>query len=82
MAATTDKPTLQQIRWTQQGLTSQALAQAAGVPLRIEYLMEIGAWVSRQEAEKVLVALSQIAGHKYTLENVEGIRLRENILPR
>lgn len=40
------------------GVTSQVLAEKAGVPLRIPYLMEIGCPVSQNDAAKVLRALS------------------------
>jgi hypothetical protein len=64
-----EKPTLLQVR-RDKGLQSKVLADAAGVPLRIEYQAEIGAFVSRDEAERLLHALSSLTGERYTLENV------------
>lgn len=52
-------------------ITSQELASAAGVPLYIEYLMEIGGRVDSQTAKQVLEAFSNLVGKTYTLENVE-----------
>ena len=40
-------------------------------PLRQEYLMEIGAVVSREDALEILHALSTLSGQSYTLENVD-----------
>ena len=46
------------------GITAQDVAQMAGVPLRIPYLMEIGCPVSQEDAAKVLQALSLLTnGH-------------------
>jgi transcriptional regulator with XRE-family HTH domain len=46
------------------GMTAQELAEMAGVPLRVEYLMEIGCPVSQNDAAKVLQALSTLTnGH-------------------
>ncbi|HEY4034336.1 MAG TPA: hypothetical protein VGL94_10270 [Ktedonobacteraceae bacterium] len=49
------------------GVTAQDLAEMAGVPLRIEYLMEIGCPVSQNDAVKVMRALSALtSGHPLT----------------
>jgi transcriptional regulator with XRE-family HTH domain len=50
---------IKQIR-QQYGLTAQQLAEKAGVPLRVLYLMEIGCPVSTDDARKVLQALSAL----------------------
>ena len=50
----------------EKGLTSQAVADAAGVPLREEYLFEIGGVVSDEIKQKVLTAF-----HKLTGQSVE-----------
>lgn len=52
-------------------ITSQKLASVAGVPLHMEYLMEIGGLVDSQTAKQVLEAFSNLVGKTYTLENVE-----------
>ena len=52
------------------GLTAGYLAQQAGVPLRVEYLCEIGGWVDEEDARKVLNALSASTGAYYSLETV------------
>lgn len=64
-----DLPTLMQVR-REHDLTSQQLAQAAGVPLFVEYRAEIGAAVTGEEAEKLLRALSRLTGQHYTQEQV------------
>jgi hypothetical protein len=63
-------PTLQALR-RKTPLTAREVAEAAGVPLRIEYVMEIGGVVSQQEAEKVLAAFSRLTGETYSLTNVQ-----------
>ena len=69
-------PTLQALR-RKTPLTAREVAEAAGVPLRVEYLMEIGALVSQQDAEKVLVAFSHLTGEPYSLKNVQ-VHLAQN----
>jgi transcriptional regulator with XRE-family HTH domain len=39
------------------GVTAQDLAEMAGVPLRVAYLMEIGCPVSRNDATRIMQAL-------------------------
>jgi len=63
------KATIKDIRQSH-GLTAQRIAEMAGVPLRVEYLMEIGCPVSKDDARKVLLALSSLTGDKSTLANV------------
>jgi len=62
-------PTLQALRRKTQ-LSSREVAEAAGVPLRIEYVMEIGGVVDQEDAEKVLAAFSRLTGHEYSLKTV------------
>ena len=63
-------------------LTSAQLAEAAGVPLRVVYLCEIGGLVEEEEARKVLKALSRLTGKVYTLETIElNIKEREAYEP-
>lgn len=67
---TKQRPSLMEVR-QQHHLSSRELAVAAGVPLRIEYLMEIGGRVSREHATQILGALSEMVGRRYDLHNVE-----------
>ena len=48
--------TIKEIR-QRHGITAQNLAERAGVPLRVEYLMEIGCPVSQIDAAKIMQAL-------------------------
>jgi transcriptional regulator with XRE-family HTH domain len=48
--------TIKEIR-QRHGITAQDLAAQAGVPLRVEYLMEIGCPVSQIDATKIMHAL-------------------------
>jgi hypothetical protein len=52
-------------------LTSRQVSEAAGVPLRVEYLAEIGGRVEEAEAILLLAALSKLTGKQYTLQNVQ-----------
>ena len=63
------KATIKDIR-QRHGLTAERIAQMAGVPLRVEYLMEIGCPVSKDDARKVLLALSSLTGDRSVLANV------------
>jgi hypothetical protein len=74
-----EKPTLMQIR-RDHGLQSSKLANVAGVPLRIEYQAEIGALIYRNDAEKILHALSSLTGMQYGLENV-SIQVKSGVMP-
>lgn len=58
-------------------MTSREVADEAGVALRIEYLMEIGGAVCAADATKVFRALSKLTGQNYTIENVEGVCIKE-----
>ena len=48
--------TIKEIR-QRHGITAQDLAEQAGVPLRVEYLMEIGCPISQMDATKIMHAL-------------------------
>jgi transcriptional regulator with XRE-family HTH domain len=48
--------TIKEIR-QRHGITAQDLAERAGVPLRVEYLMEIGCPISQVDAAKIMQAL-------------------------
>ena len=65
-----DLPTLQALR-RKHALTSRQLAEAVGVPLRVEYLMEIGGVVEQTDAEQILEALSHLTGERYSLNTVQ-----------
>ena len=69
-------PTLQEVR-REHGLTSRALADEAGVPLRIEYLMEIGGTVSHADAQRVLQALFRLTHTRYTARELRGLCIRD-----
>jgi hypothetical protein len=63
------KETIKQIR-QRYDLTAQRVAEIANVPLRVEYLMEIGCPVSMEEAQRIIQALSALTGNRFTLRNV------------
>jgi predicted transcriptional regulator len=65
----TKKPTLLSLRQHTQ-ITTQELAQQAGVSLTEAYVVEIGGFADRAIAEKVLRAFSQLSGTPYTLDDV------------
>jgi hypothetical protein len=71
------KPHIRDIR-RQYGLTSRTVADAAGLDLYTEYLLEIGGLVSNREVELVLQALSRLTGEQFTRENVRGLGLSAN----
>ena len=54
---------IKQIR-QQYNLTAQQVAEMAGVPLRVEYLMEIGCPISTDDATKVMRALSILTSER------------------
>jgi len=66
------KPTLMQL-CRQLNLEAQKVADKAGLPLRIEYLMEIGAPVSRVHAVQIMTALSRLSSQLFTIEDVEFV---------
>jgi hypothetical protein len=59
MNQTQSQTTIKAIR-QRHGVTAQDLAAMAGVPLRVEYLMEIGCPVSQEDAAKIWRALSAL----------------------
>ncbi|MBV9615649.1 MAG: helix-turn-helix domain-containing protein, partial [Ktedonobacteraceae bacterium] len=46
----------------EKGLTSRAVAEAAGISLREEYLFEIGGVVSDEIKQKIMQAFQQLTG--------------------
>ena len=67
---TPKKPTVMEVRQAHQ-LTSQQVADAAEVPLRVAYLFEIGGFIRKEEAYKVIEALAALTGEPYTLESFQ-----------
>ena len=63
------KPTLRDLR-ARSALSAAELARAAGVPLRVVYLAEIGGVVSQDEAARVLLAFSCLLGRPVTFRDV------------
>jgi hypothetical protein len=63
------KPTLQKLR-RHHKIPVRALALLAGVPQRVVYLAEIGAVVSRDEAARILHAISHLLGRPVTFHEV------------
>lgn len=55
------------------GLTSRQVADAANVPLRDEYMFEIGGVISHDAKEKVIQALSILTNHQYVLSDFEPV---------
>ena len=72
-----DKLNFQKIR-IEQGLTSRAVAEAANIPLRDEYLFELGAAVSQEVKYKIICAFSTLTGYDYVLSDFEWGRRRES----
>lgn len=66
---TTKKPTLLSLR-QQTTITTQELAQKAGVSLTQTYIVEIGGFADRTIAEKVIAAFSLLSGMRYTLNDI------------
>ena len=71
------KPTLLSLRQHTK-ITTQDLAQQAGVSLTEAYVVEIGGFADRAIAEKVIRAFSQLSGTTYTLDD---IRLQNVSIP-
>jgi hypothetical protein len=69
MNQSTHNATIKDVR-QRHGLTALRIAEMAGIPLRVEYLMEIGCPVSKGDAKKVLLALSSLTGDRSVLANV------------
>lgn len=71
MPSATTPLNFQQIR-REAKLTSQQVANQANLPLRIEYLYEIGASVEQVQKEKLVAALAVLTKHPYTLQHFES----------
>lgn len=63
------KPTLLQLR-RQYDLTSSQLATAANLPLYQTYTVEIGGFIQKEVAEKVVSAFSLLVKKSYTLSDI------------
>jgi hypothetical protein len=70
--ATKRSLTIHEIR-REHNITSRAVADAAGVDFYTEYLLEIGGFVERGQAIKILQALASLTGEQCTIENVAGL---------
>jgi hypothetical protein len=73
--ATTKKPTLMQVRQRHK-LTTREVADLAGVPLRIAYLMEIGGLTEREDVQKILLALSSLTQQAYAVDDFSDVNIR------
>jgi len=71
-----EKLNFQKIR-IEKGLTSRAVADAANIPLREEFLFELGATVSKEVKHKIIHAFSILTGQDYALSDFEWGRRRE-----
>ncbi len=63
------KRSLKELR-RQHNISLTALAEQAGVPLREEYLLEIGVPVEKQTVLKILKAFSRLVDQTYTLDDI------------
>ena len=63
------KPTLLKLR-QKTSITTQQLALEAGVSLTETYVVEIGGFVDREIAEKVVTAFSRLSSTQYTLNDI------------
>lgn len=63
------KPTLLSLR-QQTKITTQEVADKAGVSLTQAYVVEIGGFTDREIAEKVIRAFSYLSGMHYTLDDI------------
>ena len=66
---TTKKPTLLSLR-QQTTITTEELALKADVSLTQAYIVEIGGFVDKVVAEKVIAAFSLLSGMRYTLNDI------------
>ena len=66
---TTKKPTLLSLRQKTK-ITTQEVAEKAGVTLTQAYVVEIGGFADRAIAEKVIAAFSQLSGTRYTVDDI------------
>jgi hypothetical protein len=65
----TKKPTLLSIR-QRTNITTKRLAHVADVSLTEAYMVEIGGFVDRVTAQKVITAFSWLSGTHYTLDDI------------
>ena len=65
----TQKPTLLSIR-QHTSISTQRLAHVAGVSLTEAYLVDIGGYVDKETAQKVIMAFSGLSGTHYTLDDI------------
>ncbi len=59
-------------------LQTVELAQRAQVEPRAVYFLWLGYPIERQEAERILAAISALSGQSYTLENVRVVLVPED----
>ena len=76
-----EKPTLMQLRreYNKQhgtAITSADIATRAGINTGTEYGMELGSYVSREDAQRILEAFNTLTGTRYQLEDL-NVTLRE-----
>lgn len=64
------KPTLLSIK-QRTGITTEQLAIEAGVTLGQAYTVEIGGFVDREIAERVLKAFTKLTGLQYNLDDIQ-----------
>ena len=65
----TKKPTLLSLR-QRTNISTKRLAEVADVSLTEAYLVEIGGFVDRETAQKVITAFSWLSGTHYTLDDI------------
>ena len=62
------------------GLTSQAVADAAGVSLTDEYLFEIHCLTDETLKHTIIQAFSQLVGHPYSLSDFESVEEQPTVI--
>ena len=77
---TTKKPTLLSLR-LQTTITTQEVAQKAGVSLTQAYVVEIGGFTDRESAKKVVLAFSALSGTHYTLDDIRFQNVSTSAVP-
>jgi hypothetical protein len=65
----TQKPTLLSLR-QRTSISTKRLAQVADVSITEAYMVEIGGFVDRMTAQKVITAFSWLSGTHYTLNDI------------
>ncbi|MFL5695876.1 MAG: hypothetical protein ACJ797_02085 [Ktedonobacteraceae bacterium] len=71
-----EKPTFKDLL-RKHNIVLGAVAAQAGVEIRIAYKMEQGEVIHGVYADRLLEALSHLAGQMYTCENIGGIYLHK-----